>query len=118
MDPVGLLFIVVWLGFAVLSGAIAQSKGYSFGAFLLFGAVAWVLALIVVSILPDRIGAIAVGQVVKTRDVVDLNDGGRIPSDHLSKVAALDVIDGHVVVQIEAPDGSSHWVARSGVLPA
>jgi hypothetical protein len=119
MDAIeGVLIVGVWVAFTFIPAVIARGKGYSFWAFVLFGAFTWIVATFVAVILPDRAEAVTVGQIVRTRDTVELNDGGRIPKGHVSTVAALDVIDGHVVAQIEAPDGSRRWVARSGVLPA
>lgn len=115
---VGGLVILLWVAFTFIPAVIARGKGYSFWTFALFGAFTWIVATFVASILPDRAEAVTVGQIVRTRNTINLNDGGKIPEGHVSTVAALDVIDGHVVAQIEAPDGSSRWVARSGVLPA
>jgi hypothetical protein len=117
-DVLGPVLFLCWVAFMFIPAVIARGKGYSFWTFVLFGAFTWIVATFVASVLPDRAEAVTVGQIVRTRDTVKLNDGGTIPSGHVSTVAALDVIDGHVVAQIEAPDGSSRWVARSGVLPA
>jgi hypothetical protein len=106
------------LAFVVGPAVVAARKGYSFWGFLVLGLVAWPIALVVALVLRSRSELVSVGSIVKVRDDVHLNDGGRIPRGHRSKVEDVDVIDGHAVVQITHTDGTTRWIAKSSTVPA
>jgi len=112
---VGVILAVV---VALIAPTIATRKGYSFAGFLILSLVAWPIALVAALVLTPRSTGVGVGDIVKVRDSVVLKGGGRIPARHTSKVLGLDVIDGHAVVQVTAPDGSPRWIAKSNVVPA
>ena len=54
---------------------------------------------------------------MKVRTSVPLNNGSTIPAKYCAVVSGVDVLEGVPVVQITAPAGTTHWIAKSNVLP-
>jgi hypothetical protein len=54
----GFIWIFIWLIFSIIFSfvvaSIAQNKGYSFGGFFIFGVFAFIPALIVILMLPNK----------------------------------------------------------------
>ncbi|MBX3313762.1 MAG: hypothetical protein KF906_05515 [Actinobacteria bacterium] len=117
MDSLG-GWLGLWLVLSLVPATIAVRKGYSFWGFFILGVVALPVALVVSLVLQSKSSSVGVGSLVRVVNTVRLKDGGKIPARYASKVHAVDVIDGHVTVEVDAPDGSRRWIARSNVEPA
>lgn len=115
----GFLF---WIVTAIIVGIVAarvwQSKGGDFWQGFFLGFLLHLLGLFFVAFAVPNTAPPMVGQAIKTRRRINLDNGSRLPADYLADVIAVDNVGGTPIVNIKSPTGSTHWIAARDVRPA
>jgi hypothetical protein len=108
------IWAAVAVGSGVLSGFVAERKGYSYAVWALVGFLLGCIGLLIALFLPDIRGrGVVAGTVVRLTRSFPIEDGGVLPKGHDSKVHDVDVKEGTPAALIDAPAGARYWVPIS-----